>query len=749
MTKQADTLRQQRILVVDDNPEMLEVYRKILSGSACSPTDALDRLETSLFGESAAQPRASGSCGFLLDLVTSGRQARDLAIQARDLNRPYSMAFVDVRMPGDWDGLQTVEELWRVDSDVQVVLCTAYADYSLEQMLERLGHPERFVVLRKPFDIIEVRQLAYAFCERWRVQREQKSMVRTLVDRLSEEARATRAALDVSTERTQLILGGMHDAVIVLDQRWQVTYISAGAESMLGWPDGQLLGKNLWEAMPGSIETQTYRVSQEAMKTQVPYSFIEHSVRLNKKVAVSVCPHGEELLIFLRDTDDASEHSPELTRASDLDSLTGLPDRLSGLRYLHAAALRAGRDGQLLAVMLMGLDRFKDVNDIAGYANADRVLMKIARRIADHASSGGFVARMSGDEFLVVVEHAHADEIVFFAHALLDALNDPILVGKQMFKLSASVGVSVYPDDDCDSAELLRKAAAAMIEAKVAGGATVRAYDSDSSSQRHAKAVLQHEMEQALITGGFELFYQPQVSLRDGRVMGAEALIRWRHPKWGLLAPSDFIGVAEESSLISRIDAWVMDRACLQLAEWIRAGCVSSDFVMSVNVSARQLGDERLLELITAALTRHQLDPCCIELEITEKAMMQNLETTAQLLAAAKKLGVRLALDDFGVGYSNLDYVKRFPIDKLKIDRSFIRSTDFIRNTGKNSVQALLLIDAIIKLGKKLNLCVVAEGVETERQREFLAESGCDMVQGYLTGRPMAVQPFERFLARP
>ncbi|WP_153956824.1 EAL domain-containing protein [Cupriavidus necator] len=221
--------------------------------------------------------------------------------------------------------------------------------------------------------------------------------------------------------------------------------------------------------------------------------------------------------------------------------------------------------------------------------------------------------------------------------------------------------------------------------------------------------------------------------------MGAEALIRWRHPKWGFLAPMDFIKIAEESSLISRIDAWVMDRACRQLAEWDHAGRVHSAFVMSVNLSARRLSDENLPALISETLARHRVDPHRIELEITETAMMQSLETAAHSLAAVKRLGVRLALDDFGVGYSNLDYVKRFPIDKLKIDRSFIR--------GKNA-QALLLIDAVIQLGKKLNLQVVAEGVETDEQREFLAASGCDMAQGYLTGRPLAVEAFERVLER-
>jgi diguanylate cyclase (GGDEF)-like protein len=688
--------------VVDDNPDMLEVYRKILSGDARVPADSLNKLEMSLFGESATDPTevAPSPCSFSLALVTNGLQARDLAIQARDLNRPYAMAFVDIRMPAGWDGLQTACELWQVDSDMQIVLCTAYADYSWEQMVERLGHPDRFVVLRKPFDVTEVRQLAYAFCERWRLHREQKTSVQTQLDRLSEETRVTKIALDAATQRTQLLLEAINDAVIVLDHGWQVTYISAGAELILDQPDGQLLGKNLWEAMPASIESQTYRVSQEAMKTQVPHSFIEYCARLNTKVAVSVCPHGEELLIFLKNTADSSGDCAESPKASDLDRLTGIPNRLNGLRDLHTAIVCARRHEQSVAAILVDLDQFHEVNEVAGYDSADRILKEIAQRLADHAPSGSFVARMNGDEFLIVVEHPRVNEIVLYAHSLLNVLAEPILVDGNIFRLSASVGAAIYPDDDRDPAELLRKASAAMADAKAAGGAVVRMYDGDASSHRHTKAVLRHEMEQALILGGFELYYQPQVSLRDGRVMGAEALIRWRHPKWGLLAPADFISIAEQSSLISRIDAWVMDRACQQLAEWTRLGRVPSAFVISINLSARQLSDENLLALISEALTRHQVDPQSIEFEITETAMLQSLETAAHSLSAVKKLGVRLALDDFGVGYSNLDYVKRFPIDKLKIDRSFIR------NTGKNA-QALLLIDAIIQLGKKLNLCVV------------------------------------------
>ncbi|KAI3603809.1 diguanylate cyclase/phosphodiesterase (GGDEF & EAL domain) with PAS/PAC sensor(s) (plasmid) [Cupriavidus necator H850] len=237
-------------------------------------------------------------------------------------------------------------------------------------------------------------------------------------------------------------------------------------------------------------------------------------MRLNTTVAVSVYPHDEELLICLENTAVASSgHSSTHAQASDLDSLTGMPNRLNGLRYLHAAIVRTRQHEQSLAAILIDLDEFQEINNIAGYVSADGVLLEIARRIVHHAS-GSFVARMSGDEFLIVVEHARADEVVQFAHALLKALDEPLLIGRNLMKFSASVGISIYPDDNPDPDELLRNASAAMADAKAAGGDVVRMYDRDTSSQRHTKAILRYEMEQALIIGGFELHYQPQVSAR-------------------------------------------------------------------------------------------------------------------------------------------------------------------------------------------------------------------------------------------
>ncbi|MBN3786047.1 EAL domain-containing protein [Burkholderia sp. Ac-20353] len=734
-----------RILVVDDSHEMLDVYQKILNPVEHKRLERLASPETSLFGE-VKPPTRVRPRRFAVDRVGDRRVAVERMLEARDAGRPYAMAFVDVRTPPSCDGVETAEALWSIDPEMHVVFCTAYADDSWDQMLERLVHPDRFVILRKPFDVTEVRQLTYAFCERWRIRREEQARTRALVERLSEERLANKQALDASARRTQRLLDRMGDSVLVLDRQWRVTSVSAAAEQFLGVRSGELSGKNFWEAIPGSESTQIYQASLESMSTQAPKSVDAYCPRLNRHVNVSICPYDDEVILFLQDA--AGAHRNRQTDGADgepdsmplgYDGLTGLPDRLSGLRYLNHAAAKALQRGVSLAVALCNLDRFAEINEIAGYTEADELLAQLGRRLQAQFDGNGFIARMSGDEFLVVFEDERVAGMQASLRRLQQEIAAPFATGSMRLEVHASIGMAYRASEADEPDELLRKATIALAQAKSAGGGVVRAYDEESTSDRRDKVQLRHEMKQARATDEFELFYQPQVALCDGRVTGAEALIRWRHPKWGLISPGDFIALAEESSLIARIDAWVIDRACRQLAEWIRSDCLSQEFVLSVNVSARVLCEEGFQAMIAEALDRHGIPARRFELEITETMMMQNLENAVSSLSALKTLGVRVALDDFGVGYSNLDYVDHFPVDKLKIDRTFIR------NLGKDA-QGLLLVDAIIKLGKSLNLRVVAEGVETEAQKAFLADSGCDLVQGYLTGRPVTADAFERFI---
>ncbi|WP_019937253.1 bifunctional diguanylate cyclase/phosphodiesterase [Bordetella sp. FB-8] len=740
--RQDDAADTARILVVDDNADMLDVYQKILSPPGSDRSKRLSVLENALFeAESAAEP-AQENRHFALDLVSDGKTALAHVIAAREQNRPFAMAFMDVRMPGGWDGIETVRQLWRVDPDIHVVLCTAYSDYSWEQMLAQLTHPDRFVVLRKPFDVTEVRQLARSFCERWIKLRRERDRMRVMVQRFSQESQKARQALEASVRRTKRILECDGDVAFVFDSQWCVTYMSQTAEAAFGLGEDQVLGQNFWRAIAGSEHTETYRISHDAVQSQTARKTVEFCRVLNQLIEVAVYPYGDEVYLCIRNLADPAEGAAarEASEAAiHNDRLTGLPDRLSALRYLHHVLdSRRAEDGPLV-VLNCDIDRLREINELVGYDDTDTFLAELGRRIRAFAAGRAFAARVSGGEFLFILRGDDARAPRPWADRLLQTLTEPFVVNGVKLEASLSVGFAEQTRQYETAGDLMHNVLAALALAKADRGGGVRCYEREAGADRHAKIELRQEMTLALgAADDLRLYYQPQLCLRTGRLYGAEALIRWRHPRWGMLAPADFIGVAEESSLILRIDAWVIDRACRQIADWRRRGVVKDDFVVSVNISPRGMCDEQFVKIVQQAVERYGVPAARIELEITENMMMRDLEQAVSSLNALKAIGVRVALDDFGVGYSNLDYIRNFPIDKLKIDRGFVKNLE-------KDARSLLLVEAIIKLAKSLDLCVVAEGVENEFQRTFLQESGCDLVQGYLTGRPLAVDVFEKF----
>lgn len=733
-----------RILVVDDNADMLDAYQKILSPQGSDRSQRLSALESALFDvepSAAPEPRQEGR-RFVLDLVSDGKTALARVVAAREENRPFAMAFMDVRMPGGWDGIETARQVWRVDPDIHVVLCTAYSDYSWEQMLAQLIHPDRFVVLRKPFDVTEVRQLAASFCERWIKLRQEQHRMQAMVQRFGEESRKARQALEASVRRTKRILECEGEVAFVFDRDWCITYMSDTAQAAFGLQQDQALGQNFWRSLPGSEHTETYRISHDAVQSQTVRKTVEFCRVLNQLVEVAVYPYGDEVYLCIRFLADSAEGNVADDSSAALiqnDRLTGLPDRLSALRYLHSVVDSRRVEDNPLVVLKCDIDRLREINELVGYDDTDTLLAELGRRIRAFVAGRVFAARVSGGEFLFVLLDDDAKAPRAWADRLLQTLTEPFIINGVTLDASFSVGFAERTSQQETAGDLMRNALAALALAKADRGGVVRRYEQEAGADRHAKIELRQEMTLALSAADeFQLLYQPQLCLRTGLLTGAEALIRWRHPRWGMLSPADFIGVAEESSLISRIDAWVIDHACSQIADWRRRGVMKDDFAVSVNVSPWGMCDERFAKIVQEAIERHRVPPSCIELEITETMMMRDLDQAVSSLNALKTLGVRLALDDFGVGYSNLDYIRNFPIDKLKIDRGFMKNLE-------KDARSLLLVEAIIKLAKSLDLRVVAEGVENEFQRTFLLESGCDVVQGYLTGRPLATDAFEQF----
>ena len=429
------------------------------------------------------------------------------------------------------------------------------------------------------------------------------------------------------------------------------------------------------------------------------------------------------------EVDERSQAEDRARHMSLHDALTGLPNRRLLEDRLTQSLAQARREGWQVAVMFLDLDRFKSINDTLGHAVGDDILCEMAQRLKRVLRESDTVARVGGDEFVVVLLHAHVDvEIAPIAAKLMAELSAPCMVGERELRVTPSIGVSVFPVDGDDPARLLSYADAAMYHAKANGRRNVQFYAATMSASLQARLKLETDLHQAISRSEFELHYQPRIDFASGQINGYEALLRWHHPESGLIAPGVFIPIAEESGLILPIGEWVITEACQQMKRWDGAGYAVKS--MAVNLSARQFLDRKLAQLVRAAIDDAGLDPARLEFEITESILMANTEETIAVFAELRALGVKLSIDDFGTGFSSLAYLKRFHVDNLKIDHSFVR------DIGTDPDDAAI-VRAIVSMAQSLQLRVVAEGVETREQYEYLAACGCEEAQGYYFARPL------------
>ncbi|MBF0167821.1 MAG: EAL domain-containing protein [Alphaproteobacteria bacterium] len=421
------------------------------------------------------------------------------------------------------------------------------------------------------------------------------------------------------------------------------------------------------------------------------------------------------------------------------DALTGLPNRLLLQDRLAHALDLARRDVMRVAVMFLDLDRFKVINDSLGHDVGDLLLQGVSERLKLCVRKSDTVSRLGGDEFVIILtDFGHTSELAHLADRIVSFLTEPFELAGQTLHAGTSLGLAVFPQDGADANELLKNADTAMYQAKAAGRSTYRFFDASMNSRAAERLAMEAGLRQALDRSEFEVVYQPKVSLKGGQgLCGVEALIRWNHPTHGLVMPSDFIPLSEETGLILPIGSWVLETACKQLRLWQDQNLPIAH--VSVNLSCRQFQDMRLVERVIDILERTGLDPTCLELEITETAVMANAAQAEQVLKALKALGIRLSVDDFGTGYSSLNYLKRLPIDILKIDRGFIS------DLGSNS-EDKAIVEAIVRLGHSLHLTTVAEGVESELEADLLSKLGCDIGQGYLFAKPLSASSLAQWL---
>jgi PAS domain S-box-containing protein len=471
-------------------------------------------------------------------------------------------------------------------------------------------------------------------------------------------------------------------------------------------------------------------------------------VRVRMRVSEMRHEGQRRRLVFLDEASDHLHNEARLHELANFDSLTGLPNRALFRDRLNLAMERANRSGAPLALMFLDLDRFKIVNDSLGHEVGDQLLKHVALQLtrslrrADSVLRCGSdeitLSRLGGDEFTVIAESlGGVEDAALIAQRLLDALTVPFVVGEEEIVIGASIGISMYPTDDVDLDSLIRHTDMAMYRSKSLGRGIFTFFSDDLNAAVSARMSLEGALRRAIERNEFQLHYQPKVDLNSGAVTGVEALLRWHSPTLGTVRPDRFIAVLEDTGLIVPVGAWVIRAACFELARWDRLGL--PPLRMAVNMSARQFRHQHLAALIEDTLRENEIDAGRLEIELTETLLMEDNEASRSMLANFARIGVRLAIDDFGTGHSSLAYLKRFNIDTLKIDRSFVSALP-------DDADDAAIARAVVAMGHSMQMRVVAEGVETEAQADFLRGLGCDEMQGYLMSRPLPASEIVEWL---
>jgi diguanylate cyclase (GGDEF)-like protein/PAS domain S-box-containing protein len=605
--------------------------------------------------------------------------------------------------------------------------------------LEALGQTQGVVVVTTPIVFVIGLGLLGLF---WMVMRGYQR-------RLDDGSRRELDQARHDEERFRALVQHTSDVILILDAQRAVRYASPAAEHGWGYAPAALHGIDALTLvhpddtaaalshLDGVLRQLGATHTTELRLRQADGSWREVEViatNLLDRRAVS------GIVLTYRDVTERKAYERELQRLAFHDVLTGLPNRALFTDRLDRALAHGDRDFRSVGVLFLDIDNFKVVNDSLGHQQGDTLLSEVAARIRSCVRPDDSVARIGGDEFTVLLEEvSNQVDATEMGERIVGALSRPILLGGREVFVSASIGValSVPRHDTPDS--LLRNADLAMYRAKSDGKARIAVFDRSMEERAVQRMEIETEMRSALERGEFEVFYQPIFSLADQRITELEALVRWRKPDGRLVLPTNFIPIAEETGLIVPLGQWVLDQACDQTRRWQDQYPATPPLGISVNLSARQFQNPHLIEDVKGTLDRTGLDPACLKLEVTESVAMQDPEATANTLRALKGLGLRLAIDDFGTGYSSLSYLKRFPVDTLKIDRSFVDGLG-------SDTQSDAIVQSVIALARALNLSTTGEGIETSSQQEHLRTLGCDMGQGFLFARPAPATAIEVLL---
>ena len=752
-----------RILVIDDNRAIHDDFRKILCPADIA--NGIEDLEKDLFGyTSKAHKRET----YELHSAYQGQEGLELVNRSMETGERYALAFVDMRMPPGWDGVQTIEKIWEVDPEIQIVICTAYSDYSWEDINRKFEAADRLLILKKPYDTVEVCQLARALTQKWRLSKHAHLKLNQLTSMVKEQTQQledSNAKLQLEAEQRK-----------VSEERYRLAE-EAVNDGLWDWniPAGKVYYSPRWKSMLGFTDAEIGDSPEEWL------------VRVHPDDRISVAEHQEEHFqgrceqlrgecrmlhkdgqyrwILYRGTAVAGGNGAKIRAVGSFtditdrklaeeqlrfeamhDALTGLANRVKLADRLSWCIARKKRELDFhFAVMFIDLDRFKVINDSLGHLIGDKLLVEIACRLkvfvreADTVARHQLdqVARIGGDEFVLVLEDIrHESDILHIAGRLHKEISGTFHIDGHEICTLFSVGIAFGNETYHTAAEILRDADTALYQAKSDGKSCTRIFDPEMHQRAVARWQTETELRRAITDNQLVLHYQPIIDSL-GRPLALEALVRWQHPTRGLLPPGEFLPIAEDTDLIIHLGRWVLIEACRQARRWEKLGL---PLTISVNVAALQLESPDFVAEVLDTLEHTGVDPRSIVLEITETALMHDSERIAQRLHSLRLAGLRVAIDDFGTGYSSLAYLQQFPVDILKIDRSFVVN-------ATTSAEGRVLLHAMVQLGRALGLETLAEGIEDHSQLDLLRAEGCELGQGFLVARPMEADVAERFLA--
>jgi diguanylate cyclase (GGDEF)-like protein/PAS domain S-box-containing protein len=549
---------------------------------------------------------------------------------------------------------------------------------------------------------------------------------------------SARMAAESQLRLAARVIARSGEGIIIADADGRIIDVNSAFENITGYSREESIGRNPNFLSSGRQDSAFYATMWQTLNEQGFWQGEIWNRRKNNEVfpewlSLSAIRDDAGVVInyvaTFSDVTEAKAREARIQHMAHHDFLTGLPNRFLLTDRFQQVAAAAERNNSRFAVLFIDLDRFKNVNDTLGHSVGDQLLRDVASRLCSMVRGTDTISRQGGDEFLVLLGEIDTPEAAaMVARKLMQVLSEPFVLDGHPVTMTPSIGIAISPEDGSDLDSLLKHADLAMYDAKQQGRNNYQFFRREMNARSLELLLMESDLRQALRKSEFELHYQPQVSIKDGRPLGLEALLRWRHPERGLVSPADFIPMAEETGLILPIGQWVLNTACHQLARWRANGW--PDLCVAVNLSAAQFRQQDLLGQVEMALSAAHLPAEALELEVTESILMIDADGTAKMLHALNAMGVRLSIDDFGTGYSSLAYLKRFSVSTLKVDRSFVQGI------GSDNEDAAICT-AIIGLARSLHLSVVAEGVETQAQHDWLAKAGCHIVQGYFTGKPL------------